>query len=168
MVTDAALRDAAAEARDALLAAVMAEQAQLHEFSEDFEKRIRKLTRRANHPLRYQVLRYAAVVVLTLATLFGSLVAFSPEARATFVGWFRAAFEGPYAHYDSVDVTDITNVLLSYTTRFQVRLGDGENLTYKVGAMKQAVDQMEGYESGELDASFTLFPDKVVYSPLTQ
>ena len=68
----------------------------------------------------------------------------------------------------SVDVTDITNVLLSYTTRFQVRLGDGENLTYKVGAMKQAVDQMEGYESGELDASFTLFPDKVVYSPLTQ
>ncbi len=67
----------------------------------------------------------------------------------------------------SVDVTDTTDVRLSYTTRFQVRLGDGENMVYKVGAMKQAVEQMEGYESGELDASFTLFPDKVVYSPLS-
>ena len=66
-----------------------------------------------------------------------------------------------------VNVSDISDLTLSYTTRFQVHLGDGENLMFKVGAMKQAVDQMEGYESGELDASFTLFPDKVVYSPLS-
>jgi len=66
-----------------------------------------------------------------------------------------------------VDVTDITDIRISYGTRFEVRLGDRQNMFYKVNAMKQAIDQMGSYESGELDASFTLFPDRVVYSPLS-
>ena len=107
MVTDAVLRSAAAEAQDALLSALAAEQTNLHEFSVAFEKKMEKLTRRAKHPVRYQVLRYAAVIVLMMATLFGSLMAFSLEVRADVIGWFRSTFKGPYAHYDSVDVTDI-------------------------------------------------------------
>jgi cell division protein FtsQ len=66
-----------------------------------------------------------------------------------------------------VDVKDITDIRISYGTRFEVLLGDRQNMFYKVNAMKQAIDQMGSYESGELDASFTLFPDRVVYSPIS-
>ena len=66
-----------------------------------------------------------------------------------------------------VDVKDITDIRISYGTRFDVLLGDRQNMFYKVNAMKQAIDQMGSYESGELDASFTLFPDRVVYSPIS-
>lgn len=67
----------------------------------------------------------------------------------------------------SLDVQNLADIRLTYTTRFQVLLGTQENMTYKIGAMKEAVEQMGNYESGELDASFTLFPDRVVYSPLS-
>lgn len=65
----------------------------------------------------------------------------------------------------TVDVTDISNLQLSYGNRFQVRLGTGENMSFKIDAMQQAVEKMGNYEKGELDVSFTLFPDEVVYTP---
>ena len=106
MVTEEMLKNAAVEVERALLQA-LGEEAQPHEFSAEFEKKIKRLTRRAEHPVRYRMLRYAAVVILVLATLFGTVMAASPDVRAAVVGWFRTAFYGPYAHYDNVDVTDI-------------------------------------------------------------
>ncbi len=67
----------------------------------------------------------------------------------------------------SVDVTNLSDIQLWYGTRFLVRLGNRDNMPYKISALKQAVEQMGTYESGELDASFTLFPEQVVYSPLS-
>ena len=107
MVTEDKLKSAAVEAERALLASVEAEQKEPHEFSKTFEKKIKKLVHRSEHPVRYQVLRYAAVIVVVLATLFGSLMAASPDVRAAVTGWFRTAFVGPYAHYDNMDVTGI-------------------------------------------------------------
>lgn len=66
MLTEDMLQKAAAEAEKFLLQA-LAEEAQPHQFSAKFEKKIKKLTRRARHPVRYQVLRYAAVIVLVMA-----------------------------------------------------------------------------------------------------
>lgn len=65
----------------------------------------------------------------------------------------------------TVDVTDITNLQLWYANRFQVRLGTQDNMSFKIDAMKQAVEKMGSYEKGELDVSFTLFPTEVVYTP---
>ena len=66
---------------------------------------------------------------------------------------------------DSVDVTSLNAVELWYDERFQVNLGDTSRLEYKIGALKAAVSQMESYESGHLDVSFTNWPDKVGYNP---
>lgn len=107
MVTDARLKSAAVEADRALMASLGAESNEAHEFSEAFQKKMKKLLHRARHPMGYQVLRYAVAVILLLATLFGTVMAVSPEARAAVTGWFRTAFYGPYAHYDNMDVTGI-------------------------------------------------------------
>ena len=68
---------------------------------------------------------------------------------------------------DSVDVTSLSAVELWYDERFQVNLGDTNRLDYKIGALKATVSRMETYESGELDISFTNWPDKVGYTPFT-
>ena len=102
MVTEEMLQHAAAEAEQALLFALTSEE-QPHEFSGQFEKKLKKLTRRAKHPVEYRVLRYAAVVVLVMATMFGAVLAVSPEARASILGWFLAEPVGPYTHYANAD-----------------------------------------------------------------
>ena len=68
---------------------------------------------------------------------------------------------------DSVDVTTLNAVELWYDGRFQINLGDTSRLEYKIGALKATVDRMETYESGQLDISFTNWPDKVGYTPFT-
>lgn len=68
---------------------------------------------------------------------------------------------------DSVDVTSLTAIELWYDERFQVNLGDTGQLEYKIGALKATIDQMESYESGHLDLSFTNWPDMVGYTPFT-
>jgi len=68
---------------------------------------------------------------------------------------------------DSVDVTTLNAVELWYDGRFQINLGDTNRLEYKIGALKATVNRMETYESGQLDISFTNWPDKVGYTPFT-
>jgi hypothetical protein len=68
---------------------------------------------------------------------------------------------------DSVDVTSLTSIELWYDERFQVNLGDTSRLEYKIGALKATIEQMESYESGHLDLSFTNWVDKVGYTPFT-
>ena len=68
---------------------------------------------------------------------------------------------------DSVDVTSKTSIELSYDERFKVNLGDLSQLSYKISALKATINQMESYESGHLDLSFTNWPDKVGYTPFT-
>ena len=68
---------------------------------------------------------------------------------------------------DSVDVTSMSSIELWYDERFQVNIGDLSQLGYKISALKATVNQMESYESGHLDLSFTNWPDKVGYTPFT-
>lgn len=68
----------------------------------------------------------------------------------------------------SVDVTDSQALEVWYGTRYQVKLGDGTDLDYKIRCMGEAIGQMSQYQSGELDVTFTLWPDKVVYTPFSQ
>ena len=68
---------------------------------------------------------------------------------------------------DSVDVSKLQTIELWYDDRFQINLGDTSQLEYKISALKATIDQMELYESGHLDISFTNWPDKVGYTPFT-
>jgi cell division protein FtsQ len=65
----------------------------------------------------------------------------------------------------SVDVSDLTRIQLWYGTRYQVNLGDNTNMDYKIACLKYTVSSLAEYDSGELDISFTIWPDKVTYSP---
>lgn len=89
-MTDVLLREAAAEAEYALLSQLP--DSQPHTFSPAFERKIQKLITRAKHPVRHQVLKYVAAVLLAIITLFGAVFAASPEVRASVVGWFKSSF----------------------------------------------------------------------------
>lgn len=65
----------------------------------------------------------------------------------------------------SVDVTDLLELEFWYLGRFQVKLGDTTQLSYKIRSAKSAIDQSGEYETGVLDASFVLMPDKVILTP---
>ena len=65
----------------------------------------------------------------------------------------------------SVNVSDLTRIELWYGTRYQVNLGENKDVDYKIACLKGAVNKLSDYDSGELDISFTIWPDKVTYTP---
>lgn len=68
------------------------------DFSPEFEKKMQKLIRRADHPIRYRVAQ--AVACLLLAALLSgcTVLAISPEVRAAFVGWVREVYESWFVY----------------------------------------------------------------------
>lgn len=65
----------------------------------------------------------------------------------------------------SVNVADPYNLVLWYDNRYEVLLGESTQLDYKIRAMLQAAQQMTDYQQGTLDASFTIWPDMIGYTP---
>ena len=94
MVTDKMLQQAAGEVELAMLNALSVQDVEPHRFSRQFERKMKKLTSRVKHPVRYNALRSAAAIILIIFTLFGALVAFSPEVRASVVEWAKETFWG--------------------------------------------------------------------------
>jgi len=68
-------------------------------------------------------------------------------------------------HVDSVDLTSLTAIEMWYEDRFRINLGDTGQLEYKMQVLKATINQMESYESGDLDLSFKNWADKVGYTP---
>ncbi len=64
-----------------------------------------------------------------------------------------------------VDVSDLGAITLTYGTRYEVRLGNTDNLEFKVAAMDDAISQMSDYQKGILDVTFVIWPDRVVFTP---
>ena len=58
-------------------------------FSPAFERKMKKLIRRADHPIRYRIAQAAACLLLAVLLSGCTVLAVSPEARAAFVGWVR-------------------------------------------------------------------------------
>ena len=75
-------------------------------FSATFERRMKKLIRRADHPIRYRVTQ--AVACLLLAALLSgcTVLAISPEARGAFVGWVREVSEGWFVYHYTGETQD--------------------------------------------------------------
>ena len=67
---------------------------------------------------------------------------------------------------DSVNVGSLFNLELMYGQRYQVKLGDTSNMDYKISMMKKSVAQLNDYQTGILDVSFTTWPDEPFYTPL--
>jgi hypothetical protein len=65
-----------------------------------------------------------------------------------------------------IDVTDLGNIeLIWYAEQYQVKLGDMEQMDYKIATMKQAIAQLDEYQEGVLDVSFRYWQDQVGYTP---
>ena len=65
-----------------------------------------------------------------------------------------------------IDVTDLGNIeLIWYAEQYQVKLGDMEQMDYKIATMKQAIAQLEESQEGVLDVSFRYWQDQVGYTP---
>ncbi len=65
----------------------------------------------------------------------------------------------------SINVSSLQNIELQYGVRYLVKLGDTGNMEYKIASMKQAVAQLNDYQTGILDVSFTTWPDGPFYTP---
>ena len=129
---DTLLRSAAAEAEEILLTQLP--ESQPHAFSPAFEKKIRKLNKRSKHPIRYQALRYAAAVLLVILTLFGAVLAVSPEVRASVIGWVKSTYSGHAVEYSTVVKDDAVrhNYRLGYLLAGYSLHEVHENPDYKI------------------------------------
>lgn len=67
----------------------------------------------------------------------------------------------------SLDVNDLADIQLWYGQQYQVKLGGETQLLYKISCMESVVAQMDSYQSGILDISFLIWPDKVGYTPFS-
>lgn len=67
----------------------------------------------------------------------------------------------------SINVSQLQGITLWYGTRYQVNLGDETNLEYKIACMNSVILNMQEYQSGVLDCSFTVWPDQVGYTPFS-
>ena len=75
---------------------------------------------------------------------------------------------GVVGEVTKIDVSDLFNMVLTYEDRYNVLLGDASQMDRKVRSMVEAVAQMSDYQQGDLDVSFTIWPDKVGYTPATE
>lgn len=101
MITEEMLTTAAAEVSDAMVSSIPD---RTHRFSAGFERKLRSLTRRAEHPVRYRLMRQAAAVLIAVFTAFAMLYAASPTVRAMATNWIRDIF-GSYVQYSPLDTT---------------------------------------------------------------
>lgn len=62
-------------------------------FSMEFEKKIERLKRRADHPFFYKAMQRIASFILAVLIASGAWLAVDAEARATFVGWIKETYE---------------------------------------------------------------------------
>ena len=82
-----------------------------HEFSPQFEKRIKRMCRRADHPFLYKSLQRVASFLL--AILIGGTVWLSVDinARAAFLGWVKEFYETYIVYrFDTNHPRDITEI----------------------------------------------------------
>ena len=70
-----------------------------HDFSPEFERKMKKLLRQGRHPVGYRTLRAAACLLLVLFLSGCAVLAISPEARETFVGWVREISESWFIYH---------------------------------------------------------------------
>ena len=108
-----------------------------HTFSQGFERKIGRLTRRANHPVLYRVTRAAIAAVLALVMVFGSLMALSPQVRAAVAGWVRSTWNDIFQYSnnqttppDAVYEYPLPETFYGYTLLTIIDNGFGDDYIY--------------------------------------
>lgn len=115
MITDEMLRIAAARSCEIYVAYLERgyDPENQHEFSPQFEKNIKKLKRKADHPVFYHTTKRIASIVLAILISGGVWLAVDVEARVAFVGWIKEIYE-TYMVYIFEDETPATDKDVDY------------------------------------------------------
>lgn len=103
MITERMLRDAAAESCEIYVACLEQgyDPENQHVFSEAFEKKLKRLKRKANHPVLYGAMHRVASIVLAMLIIGGAWLTVDAEARAAFVGWVKETYEMFFVYHFS-------------------------------------------------------------------
>lgn len=64
-----------------------------HQFSDEFEKKIKKLKHKADHPVFYSVMRYVASVALVILIAGSAWLTVDVEAREALFGWVKGIYK---------------------------------------------------------------------------
>lgn len=97
MIPEERLREAAKKAEEEFLAALPEPENCKAELSPAFERRMSRLIRRTDRPVRYWLQRCAACLAL-LVLLGGGILTVHAEARAVFTGWVRGIYENWFVY----------------------------------------------------------------------
>lgn len=93
MISDEMLRNAAAEAGDALMRSLPPDDLCVHPCSERRKRAVARLDRRANHPHLYRMRNRAAGILLALFLTSAVWLSVDARAREAVFGWIRDAYE---------------------------------------------------------------------------
>lgn len=94
MISDKELHDAARKVEEAVLASLPEPEECKETFSPKFERRMKKLIRRVDHPVQYWMQKSVACFLVALLLGSSCLLALSSEARAASWGWIREVSAG--------------------------------------------------------------------------
>lgn len=141
MISEEALRQAAAEASDCLVRSLDEADIPAHNFSARFERKMRRLIRRTRHPAAYRALVRVACAFLAFLLGSGVFLAVNPEARAAFFGWVRT-------QYEQLFVYDVAN------TNEQTELPE-----YTLGWLPEGYEEVERYNFS--DYTWVVYDDNL-------
>ena len=95
MIPDSMLRGAAEKSCEIYVSRLEAgyDPKAQHKFSPEFEKKIKKLKRKANHPIVYRSLQRIASIILVCLIACSAWLTVDAEARSAFFGWVKEIYE---------------------------------------------------------------------------
>ena len=104
MITEEMLKAAAVEADQVILDSLPAPEECEREFSNSFRKKIRRISRRANHPVLYKFAKSVACFVLAVILTGGAWLTVDAEAREAFIRWIKETYS-TYSvyHFEGTD-----------------------------------------------------------------
>ena len=111
MITDSMLKQAAAVSADVYMKAVDKQYSDQpnHTFSPEFERKIAKLKRKADHPILYSPLYRVASIILAVFIGCGVWLTIDIDARAAFFGWIKDTYEHYFVYNYEGDNADTAN-----------------------------------------------------------
>lgn len=92
MITEEMLKVAAIEADQVIRGSLPAPEELGHEFSHSFQKKMRRIFRRANHPVLYKLAKSVACFVLAVILTGGAWLTVDAEAREAFIRWVKETY----------------------------------------------------------------------------
>lgn len=137
MITDKMIAEAAAELNNAMLRSLPEPSECDHQFSPAFERKMKRIVRRANHPWFYRITKSVACFLLVILISLASLMVISPTVRAAVIGWVKEQYETfttYFFHGDDVAINaedyELSKIPEGYTLLDRIHIAGSTTIIY--------------------------------------